>query len=100
MHIGKTIKLLRVAVELKQKELAKKLGISTNYLSAVENNKREPSFSLLKALSKELNVPVSFLFIESMDEFKNVPKEEREKYQRLKDLLFEIQKLRMNHARS
>lgn len=98
MRIGRTIKLLRTAAGLKQKEIAKNLGVSPNYLSSVENNKRKPSLSLLESLSDELNVPLSFLFLESMDEFKNFPQQERKKYQKLKNLLFEIQRLRLERG--
>lgn len=99
MQIGKTVKLLRVWAGLKQKELAKKVRVSSTYLSAVENDKREPSLSLLKALSQELDIPVGLLFLESTDAFSNVSPRERAKYEKLKDLLWDIQRLRMTRTR-
>lgn len=98
MQIGKTIKLLRVWTGLKQKELAENLGVSATYLSALENDKREPSLSLLKGLSQQLNVPVGLLLVESMDDFRNMSPSERAKYDKLKDLLLDIQRLRMTQT--
>jgi len=78
---------------LKQKALAEKLGISPNYLSSVENDKREPSLSFIKLVSKELDVPVSFLFLDNIDEG-NMSEEQKLIYQKLKNLLVEFQNLR------
>jgi len=97
MKIGKTLKLIRISRELKQKELADKLGISPNYLSSVENAKREPSLSFIKLVSKELDVPVSFLFLDNVDE-ESMSEERRTTYQKLKNLLVEFQSLKANNA--
>jgi transcriptional regulator with XRE-family HTH domain len=97
MKIGKTLKLIRIIRGLKQKELAKRLGISPNYLSSVENAKREPSLSFIKLVSKELDVPVSFLFLDNIDE-ESMPEEQRAIYQKLKSLLVEFQSLKTNNA--
>jgi len=96
MKIGKTLKLIRILKGLKQKELADKLGISPNYLSSVENDKREPSLSFIKLVSKELDVPVSFLFLDNIDE-EAMSEEQKVIYQKLKNLLVEFQSLRVNN---
>lgn len=97
MEIGKTLKLIRILRGLKQKELADKLGISPNYLSSVENAKREPSLSFVKLVSKELDVPVSFLFLDNIDE-ESMSEEQKIIYQKLKSLLVEFQSLKANNA--
>lgn len=97
MKIGKTLKLIRILKGLKQKELADKLGISPNYLSSVENDKREPSLSFIKLASKELDVPLSFLFLDNIDEA-SMPEEQRTVYQKLKSLLIEFQSLKSNNT--
>lgn len=97
MKVGKTLKLIRILKGLKQKELADKLGISPNYLSSVENDKREPSLSFIKLVSKELDVPVSFLFLDNIDE-ETMSEEQKAIYQKLKSLLVEFQSLKANNT--
>ena len=97
MKIGRTLKLLRVLKKLKQKTLSDKLGISPNYLSAIENDKREPSLSLIEMVSKELDVPVSFLFLDNVDET-SMSGEQRVIYQKLRGLLMEFQSLKIKSA--
>jgi len=94
MKIGKTLKLVRIMKGLKQKDLADKLGISPNYLSAVENDKREPSLSFIKMVSEELDVPLSFLFLDNIEEA-YMSEEQRIIYEKLKSLLVEFQKLKI-----
>ena len=61
MDIGPTLKVLRVASDLRQGKLAKDLDITANYLSLVENGKKEPSLTFLKKFSKRLEVPLGYL---------------------------------------
>jgi len=60
MSIGSTLKLLRVASDLKQSSLAKDLDVTANYLSLVENGKKEPSLTFLKKFSQRLNLPLGY----------------------------------------
>ncbi|HWY05423.1 MAG TPA: helix-turn-helix transcriptional regulator [Candidatus Acidoferrales bacterium] len=63
MELGKAIKLVRTASGRRQGEVAESLGVTSNYLSLVENGKREPSVSFLKRLGATLGVPVGFFFL-------------------------------------
>lgn len=63
MDLGRAVKLMRTASGLRQREVATKLGVTSNYLSLVENGKREPSVSFLRGLSGILNVPVGVFFL-------------------------------------
>lgn len=63
MTLGNAIKLVRTATGIKQVVLAKKLNVSANYLSLLENGKREPSISFLRRLSGALGVPVGIFFL-------------------------------------
>ena len=67
MTIGRNIKLFRTIVGLKQKELAQMIEVKDSYLSSIENDKKEPSLSLLKKISKALDIPLSMLFWEDAD---------------------------------
>lgn len=46
---------------IKMSELAKKVGISSAYLSQIENGKRNPTIDTLKAIAKELNIDIDML---------------------------------------
>jgi transcriptional regulator with XRE-family HTH domain len=63
MNLGQAAKLIRTASGIKQKEIAKRLGVTPNYISMVENGKREPSISFLRELAVVFNVPVGLFFL-------------------------------------
>ena len=95
MSIGKNIKLFRINAGLRQKKLAEELGIKVQYLSTLENEKKEPSLSLLKRISVVLNVPVSMFFWENIENA-----EENTHIEKLKQLLFELTSIRPTHEKS
>lgn len=97
MNIGKGIKFVRIASGLRQGEMAKVLDISQNYLSLLENNKAEPSITLLKKISKTFGVPASFLFWEDAMPVEGETPKVTEKYERIRSLVHELQKLRISH---
>jgi len=57
------MKLMRTATGLKQNDIARQLGVTSNYISLVENGKREPSVSFLRALARIFKVPVGLFFL-------------------------------------
>ena len=97
MNIGKGIKFVRVASGLRQGEMAKRLDISQNYLSLLENNRAEPSVGLLKRISETFGVPASFLFWEDAMPREGETPEVTEKYTRIRSLVHELQQLRISH---
>lgn len=58
MKIGKALKLCRSARDLSLEVVAERAGISTSYLSRLENDKREPSLALIGKVAEALNIPV------------------------------------------
>ena len=98
--IGKTIKFLRIAKGLKQLDLANQLKVSTNYISLVENDKREPSLSLLKEMASKLDIPVSLLFLELDMSKKEVSPQERDLLMKMRDLMVQIETVRLQHTNS
>jgi transcriptional regulator with XRE-family HTH domain len=66
MQIGTNIKILRIAQNISQKQLALSVGITTNYLSMVENNAKKPSLTLLEKLSQVLQIPLQSIFAERL----------------------------------
>lgn len=92
--IGKTIKFLRITKNLKQSDLAGLLKVSTNYISLIENDKREPSLSFIKELAKQLDIPVGLLFLEIDMSKKDASSQERELLMRMRDLILQIEMLK------
>lgn len=98
MSIGKGIKFIRVASGLRQGRVAELLGITQNYLSLIENNKAEPSLTLLKKISEVFCVPVAFLLWEETMPAEGETPEVTEKYERIRGLVHELQRLRIARA--
>jgi transcriptional regulator with XRE-family HTH domain len=61
MNTGYAIKFCRQQRRLTIPQLAKKAGLSTSYVSLLENNARDPSLSALQKIAGGLNVPLSVL---------------------------------------
>ncbi|MEQ9490732.1 MAG: helix-turn-helix transcriptional regulator [Alphaproteobacteria bacterium] len=57
--IHEALRLIRVFHDLKQTELADKLGISKSHLSEIEGGKKTPSLELINRYSTEFNIPIS-----------------------------------------
>ena len=93
--VGKTIKFLRIAKGLKQSDLAERIKVSANYISLIENDKREPSLSLLKELASVLDIPVGLLFLESDMSKKDVSPQERDLLMKMRDLMVQIEMVRL-----
>ncbi len=55
MSVGRAVKFARVAAGIKQKDLAGRLDVSPNYLSLVENDKRDPSISFLRNVANPVS---------------------------------------------
>jgi len=98
VNVGKGIKFVRVASSLKQGEMAMRLGITQNYLSLLENNKAEPSMALLKKISEVFCVPAAFLLWEEAMPLESETPEVSEKYERMRNLVHELQQLRIARA--
>lgn len=100
LNIGRTLKVLRVSAGLKQMDLAKKIDVSPNYLSLLEAGRKEPSLSLLKRISRALDVPLSFLVWDSSDRKGPLSHEQQGVYLRLRETLLDFERLRLGRSRS
>lgn len=58
MKIGKALKLCRSARDLSLEIVAERAGISTSYLSRLENDKREPTLAMIGKVAEALDIPV------------------------------------------
>ena len=57
--INEALRLLRVFHDLKQFEMAEKLGISKSYISEIEKGTKSPSLDLIERYATEFNIPTS-----------------------------------------
>lgn len=67
--LGEALRLIRVYHDLKQKDAAVLLGISTSYLSEIEKGRKTPSLELIQSYSDKFGIPVSSImfFAESVE---------------------------------
>ena len=61
MSIGKKIRTRRQELKLTQQDLAQALGLTSQHISVIEQDKRTPSLSSLSKLAEELGVTVDYL---------------------------------------
>jgi len=88
MTIGSTLKLLRTASNLTQSSLAKDLNVTANYLSLIENGRKEPSLTFLKRFSKKLDAPLGYFLWLALEE--NRSQEEFDLKRKMDELLVTI----------
>lgn len=70
MSIGAAIKLCRDRKNLTLADLSEKSGLSSSYISLLENNKRDPNLSKVELISEALNIPLSLLLFLSEEKEK------------------------------
>lgn len=63
MCLGRAIKTLRTYRGMHQRDLAHRMGVTATYISLLESEKREPSWSFLRGLAHELDVSLSSLAV-------------------------------------
>lgn len=61
MSLGQRIRLKREALKLTQEQLAKASGLTSQYVSIIEQDKRSPSLPSLAKLAEELGVSTDYL---------------------------------------
>jgi transcriptional regulator with XRE-family HTH domain len=68
--LNRALRLLRTYHQLKQIELAKRLGISNSYLSEIESGEKLPGLELLEKYAEVFKMPASsiMLFSEAIEE--------------------------------
>ncbi|MCH7778018.1 MAG: helix-turn-helix transcriptional regulator [Gemmatimonadetes bacterium] len=57
--LSEALRLIRVFHDVKQNELAVRLGISNSYLSEIESGKKAPSVEIIEKYASEFQIPAS-----------------------------------------
>jgi transcriptional regulator with XRE-family HTH domain len=93
MNLGDAIRLVRTARRITQSSLGKQIGVSNNFISLIEANKKMPSLDVLQRIAEALEVPsgLFLLWTESTN-----PKISVDKIQRLRELMLDLQTLYLN----
>ncbi|BDS15689.1 helix-turn-helix domain-containing protein [Aureispira anguillae] len=68
MELGKVIKQIRKQKRIPQGILAEQCGVSQTYLSQIENEKKEPTITVLKNIAQYLDTPLPIMFFLAIDE--------------------------------
>ncbi len=95
MKTGNILKLVRINKGLAQKEMADLLGVSQNYLSLIETNKKVPSVDTMAEFAKSLKISKDALLFASSDVPEELSAKDTKDFQRLQQnilslLLFEL----------
>lgn len=96
--LGKNLRLRRSEKKLSLERLAHKSGISLSYLSLMERNKVDPSFSKITAYCDAIGIPITKLVVSDQEQnsllemelFKNIKLLTEEEQ---KTLLFLVKRL-------
>ena len=74
--LSEALRLLRVFHDLKQKDLAGKIGVTNTYISEIENDNRTPSLETLEKYADFFNIPLSSIlfFAEQIEKNEANPK--------------------------
>ena len=67
--LAEALRLIRVFHDIKQNELAERLGISKSHLSEIESGRKQPKLELIERYSAEFGIPNSSIlfFSECLD---------------------------------
>ncbi|GAB3506423.1 helix-turn-helix domain-containing protein [Emticicia fontis] len=89
MEIGAAIKTLRSKKGLSQKDLAVKMGISTNALCQIEKNNSFPQKSTIAKICEIFNIPSSYLLLLSINDA-DIPIEKKQMFNTISNALKEM----------
>lgn len=67
--VGTKIRKLREEIKLTQKELAKSVGLSSEFISRLELGRRAPSLESLSSIAKFLKKDISYFIVEKKESF-------------------------------
>lgn len=65
-EMGQRIRLRRKELLIKQSDLAEKISISNNHMSAIENGREKPSLDIFLLICEELRVTPDYLLLGNM----------------------------------
>jgi transcriptional regulator with XRE-family HTH domain len=88
MKLGDAIRLIRTARRRTQSSLAGEIGVSNNFVSLIEANRKVPSIEVLQQIAAALRVPSGMFLLWTESVNSNLPEK---KLRRLRDLMLDLQ---------
>lgn len=65
-EMGQRIRIRRKELQIKQSDLAEKISVSNNHMSAIENGREKPSMDKFLLICEELSVTPDYLLLGQM----------------------------------
>lgn len=93
LTVGRLIKIARINKKFSQEDIAKKTKVSTNYISLIENDKKDPSLNFLREIAQFLDIPFILLAWDKIDMPKGKTEAEKKISSQLEKMLEEAQEL-------
>jgi len=90
MKIGKILKILRTSKGYTQNQMSKLLGISQNYLSLIEQDKKVPSAEAIENFATSLSISKDALILVSSDAPKELKGKDIEDFKRLQQNILSL----------
>jgi transcriptional regulator with XRE-family HTH domain len=90
MKIGKILKILRTSKGYTQNQMSKLLGISQNYLSLIEQEKKVPSAEAIDNFASSLSISKDALILVSSDAPKELKGKDIEDFKRLQQNILSL----------
>ena len=89
---AKIIRDQRKRLNLSQEQMAEKMGVTVNYISLIENEKKNPGTAFLGNFAREFNIPVILLAQDNLIP-KPTNRKEEEIFSKLKNIMGDLEKL-------
>lgn len=99
MSTSDTIKKIRDQKDLSQEEMATSLNVTANYISLIENDRKNPGMPFLKKVSTTYKIPL-LLLTRDLAVPKATTKREKEILDRVMDLMDDLEDLVFNHEKT
>jgi len=94
---AKIVREKRKTLGLSQEDMARKLGVSINYISLIENGKKKPGNKFIKDFSSNFNVPLMlFSNKDLLPEAKT--EKEKELLRKFEKLMSDMEELFLSNA--
>jgi XRE family transcriptional regulator, regulator of sulfur utilization len=85
MKVGEIIKLIRTKRRISQKKMAEQFGISQNYLSLIETDKKRPSIETINIFAEKLGISKEALLFVTSDIPSELEEDSKKDFKKLQD---------------
>ena len=87
--VGTILKTLRLAKNISQGDMAHQLGVSQNFLSLVENNKKTVSLTTLASFAMRLGISKEFILLAASDIPPELTEKQKQNFSKMQQAMLE-----------